>query len=57
MSAPTDEQKKPPSPVPDGHSRYVTTRQMPPNEKGFVGFETIWQPFQKEAQYQTPKKP
>jgi hypothetical protein len=30
---------------------------MAPNEKGFVGYETIWTPFQKEAEYKTPKKP
>ena len=41
--------KPPPAKVPDGVTPYVTTRQMPPNEKGFVGFETIWKPFQKEA--------
>ncbi|MCX8114963.1 MAG: hypothetical protein N3D71_07825 [Burkholderiaceae bacterium] len=52
-----NEQKKPVTKVPDGHSRYVITRQLPPNEKGFVGFETIWEPFQKEAEYQTPKQP
>ena len=49
--------KKPPAPVPDGRARFFTTRQLPPNEKGFVGFETVWEPFQKEAEYQTPKKP
>jgi hypothetical protein len=49
--------KPPPSKVPDGVARFVTTRQMAPNEKGFVGFETVWKPFQKEAQYKTPKKP
>jgi len=27
------------------------------HEKGFVGCETLWKPFQKEAEYQTPKKP
>ena len=27
------------------------------NEKGFVGFETVWEPFQKEAEYKTPKRP
>ncbi|HMM55746.1 MAG TPA: hypothetical protein PKC23_12095 [Candidatus Desulfobacillus sp.] len=43
--------------VPDGHTRYLTTRQMPPNEKGFVGYETVWEEFQKEAEYQTPKRP
>jgi len=49
--------KPPPTKVPDGVTAYVTTRQMPPNEKGFVGYETIWKPFQKEAEYKTPKKP
>ena len=49
--------KQPPPKVPDGQARYVTTRQMPPDEKGFVGFQTIWEPFHKEAEYRTPKKP
>lgn len=43
--------------VPDGVTKYVTTRQMKANEKGFVGYETEWKPFQKEVEYQTPKKP
>ncbi len=43
--------------VPEGKTEYVTTRQMDPNEKGFVGYETIWKSFQKESEYQTPKKP
>jgi hypothetical protein len=30
---------------------------MDPNEKGFVGYETTWEPFQKEVPYATPKKP
>ncbi|MBE0546207.1 MAG: hypothetical protein IH627_00825 [Rubrivivax sp.] len=51
------EQKQPPTKVPDGVTRYLTTRQMAPNEKGFVGYETVWAPFQKEAEYKTPKKP
>lgn len=49
--------KQPPAKVPDGKARYLTTQQMPPNEKGFVGFRTVWEPFQKEAEYKTPKKP
>ena len=54
----TDERAKThPTKVPDGHARFLTTRQMAPNEKGFVGYETIWVPFQKEAEYQTPKQP
>jgi hypothetical protein len=52
------EEKKPaPTPVPDGKARFVTTRQMAPNEKGFVGFETIRERFQKEAENKTPKVP
>jgi hypothetical protein len=43
--------------VPEGKTEYVTTRQMKANEKGFVGYETIWKSFQKEAKYETPKKP
>ena len=43
--------------VPEGQAQYLRTRQMEPNEKGFVGYETIWEPFQKEAEYVTPKKP
>jgi len=43
--------------VPDGKSRYLTTRQMAANEKGYVGYDTIWESFQKEVPYTTPKKP
>lgn len=50
-------EQKPPSKVPDGLTRFFTTRQMPPTEKGFVGYQTIWKPLQKEAEYVTPKKP
>ena len=53
MSEPKKERPK----VPEGKTQYVTTRQMNPNEKGFVGYETIWESFQKEAKYETPKKP
>jgi len=53
----SEQKKQPPAKVPDGVSRYLTTRQMAPNEKGFVGFETIWKPFQKEVEYRTPKTP
>ena len=51
------EKKPAPAKVPDGKARYVTTRQKEPNEKGFVGFETVWEPFQKEAEYKIPKRP
>ena len=43
--------------VPEGEARFLKPRQMEPNEKGFVGYETIWEPFQKEAKYETPKRP
>ncbi len=51
------EQKKTRPKVPDGKARFVTTRQMKANEKGFVGYETIWEPFHKVVDYETPKKP
>ncbi len=51
------EQKKTRPVVPDGESRYLVTRQMKADEKGFVGYETIWESFQKEAKYETPKQP
>ncbi len=51
------EQKKTRPKVPDGEARFVTTRQKPANEKGFVGYETIWEPFHKVVDYETPKKP
>ncbi len=51
------EQKKTRPKVPEGKARFVKTRQMEPNEKGFVGYETIWEPFHKVAEYVTPKKP
>ena len=43
--------------VPEGKSRFLVTRQMKANEKGFVGYETIWEEFQKEVKYETPKRP
>ncbi len=49
--------KPAPAQTPDGKSRFFTTKQMPANDKGFVGFETVWEPMQKEVEYQTPKKP
>jgi len=43
--------------VPEGKARYLTTRQKEPNDKGFVGYDTIWESFQKEQKYSTPKRP
>jgi hypothetical protein len=43
--------------VPEGKARFLVTRQMEANEKGFVGYETIWELFHKEIKYETPKRP
>ena len=51
------EQSKTRTEVPDGKSRFVITRQKEADEKGFVGYDTIWEPFHKTVEYQTPKKP
>jgi hypothetical protein len=50
-------EQKPPAKVPDGLTRFYTTRQKAPTSKGFVGYETVWKPLQKVAEYKTPKKP
>ena len=43
--------------VPDGKASYVTTKQKEPSKNGFIGFETHWEPWQKEVKYKRPKKP
>lgn len=43
--------------VPPGETEYVTTSQLKPTDKGFIGYETTWKSFQKEKKYETPKKP
>jgi hypothetical protein len=43
--------------VPEGKTRFLTTTQMTANEKGYVGYTTTWDSFQKEVPYSTPKKP
>ena len=53
MSEPKKERPE----VPEGKTEYLTTRQMKANEKGYIGYETIWVPFQKEVEYETPKAP
>ena len=50
-------EQKPIVKVPDGQTRFYTTRQKAPNDKGFVGYETVLTPFQKEVEYKTPKTP
>jgi hypothetical protein len=42
---------------PTGQTRFLTTRQKEANEKGYVGYDTIWESFQKEVEYTTPKRP
>nr|VFJ68879.1 MAG: hypothetical protein BECKFW1821C_GA0114237_101649 [Candidatus Kentron sp. FW] len=51
------EQPKTRPQVPEGRTAYMITRQKKPNEKGFVGYETIWESWQKVAKYTTPKRP
>jgi hypothetical protein len=51
------EPKKTRPKVPEGKTRYLLTRQKDANEKGYVGYDTIWDSFQKEAEYKTPKRP
>lgn len=53
MSAPPKTRPK----VPEGNARFLKTTQKEPNEKGYVGYDTTWESFQKEAKYETPKKP
>ena len=35
--------------VPEGRTRFLTTTQNKPNEKGFVGYTVTWDAFQKEV--------
>jgi hypothetical protein len=51
------EQPKSRPKVPEGKARFYTTKQMEPNEKGFIGYQTIWDSLQKEVEYKTPKRP
>ena len=53
MSAPSKTRPK----VPEGKTFRLTTRQMEANEKGYVGYKTIWESVQKEVEYTTPKRP
>lgn len=43
--------------VPEGKIKYLVTRQKEANDKGFVGYDTIWEPMQKVTEYVTPKRP
>ncbi len=50
------EKKRKPK-VPDGQTRFLKTRQRKADKKGFVGYDTIWESFQKEVKYKTPTRP
>ncbi len=50
-------QKKERPDVPDGKSRFMTTSRKKPTKTGFIGYDAIWEPFHKEVEYTTPKKP
>ncbi|MFK7795350.1 MAG: hypothetical protein AB8B89_08380 [Gammaproteobacteria bacterium] len=43
--------------VPEGESRFLKTTQKQADDKGYVGYDTTWTPFQKEVAYTIPKKP
>jgi len=43
--------------VPEGRTRYLITRQKEIKPGAYVGYDTIWESFQKEVPYETPKKP
>jgi len=44
--------------VPEGKAHLLTTRQKAITEGAFfVGYDTIWESFQKEVPYTTPKAP
>jgi len=43
--------------VPEGTAALLKTRQKKATKTGYVGYETIWESFQKEVKYTTPKAP
>ena len=43
--------------VPEGKTALLTTRQKKATKTGYVGYDLIWEPFQKEVEYTTPKAP
>jgi len=43
--------------VPEGKTTLLTTRQKKATKTGYVGYDTIWESFQKEVEYTTPKAP
>lgn len=43
--------------VPEGKTTLLTTRQKKPTKSGYVGYDLIWESFQTEVEYTTPKAP
>lgn len=43
--------------VPEGTTALLTTRQKKPTKTGYVGYDLIWDSFQTEVEYTTPKAP
>jgi hypothetical protein len=43
--------------VPDGKSKFMTTRRKEPTKTGYVGYEVVWEPFHTVVEYTTPKRP
>ena len=43
--------------VPEGKTALLTTRQKKATKTGYIGYDTIWESFQTEAEYKTPEAP
>jgi len=43
--------------VPEGKTALLTTRQKKATKTGYVGYDLIWEAFQTEVEYTTPKAP
>ena len=43
--------------VPEGTTALLKTRQKEATKTGYVGYDTIWESFQKEQKYTKPKAP
>ncbi|MCK5725864.1 MAG: hypothetical protein KAH22_03435 [Thiotrichaceae bacterium] len=53
MSGPAKTRPK----VPEGTTALLKTRQKEATETGYVGYDLIWESFQTEVKYTTPKAP
>ncbi len=43
--------------IPEGKTFMLITRQKEIKPGAFVGYDTIWESFQKEVAYEVPKRP